>query len=143
MKAHLYYCMISIIRTIDAKNESNLLNYKENIKIRLFNIVDFFPSWMEQLWHSCQVFRSLVRKSKTFQAHAIWQENRPFSRSVLLAVLEEKAEHHFNVTPQCMFLCSIILYPFTELSRVKCSGPVEKLLSVETILFEPVTRNSF
>lgn len=42
MKAHLYYCMISIIRTIDAKNESNLLNYKENIKIRLFNIVDFF-----------------------------------------------------------------------------------------------------
>lgn len=48
MKAHLYYCMISIIRTIDAKNESNLLNYIENIKIRLFNIVDFFPFWMEQ-----------------------------------------------------------------------------------------------
>lgn len=48
MKAHLYYCMISIIRTIDAKNESNLLNYIENIKIWLFKIVDFFPFWMEQ-----------------------------------------------------------------------------------------------
>lgn len=46
--AHLYYCMISIIRTIDAKYESNLHNYKENNKVRLFNVVDFFPSFLEQ-----------------------------------------------------------------------------------------------